>query len=488
MRAFAFRFAGLLLCISLAGWLGCGSDDNPLAFGGEGGAGGSENDGGNIDDPGSGGSGGGFGCTTAADCDDGIPCTIDTCALGSCRHAAGPNDGATACGVGRHCEVGKGCVPGIPCATDAQCEQRFADDGCKANIHCEAASATCQFSILDNDGDGHPPIVCGGGDCNDADPSVFPGQVESCNGKDDNCNGVVDDFATCPGGGVCQAGVCGSCPPQFLCSGVCTDFQNDALNCGGCGVRCGAGESCKLGACAPDTSCKSPALFVMQDISGSMADEGRWDAANQGIRAFVEQPASSGLAVGIGYFPLSAPIPSSCTTNADCGAYGPCFLGLCLNTGGSADSCVVADYAKPAVAIAKLPGNASAIATSLGDRTPVGGSTLSIPLQGALQYARGWAQANPTSKAAVVLVSDNLPNICKPPDGISAATQAAQAGLEATPSVKTFVIKMAGADGTDADWNGLAQAGGTGTAHTVKTAAEMQSALVAIRGLVSGCP
>jgi hypothetical protein len=40
----------------------------------------------------------------------------------------------------------------------------------------------------DLDGDGHPA----GLDCNDADPSVFPGAGEACNDVDDDCDGGVD--------------------------------------------------------------------------------------------------------------------------------------------------------------------------------------------------------------------------------------------------------------------------------------------------------
>lgn len=40
----------------------------------------------------------------------------------------------------------------------------------------------------DGDGDG----VAAGEDCDDADATVFPGAVEVCNGRDDNCDGVVD--------------------------------------------------------------------------------------------------------------------------------------------------------------------------------------------------------------------------------------------------------------------------------------------------------
>jgi hypothetical protein len=39
------------------------------------------------------------------------------------------------------------------------------------------------------------PKVCskGGGDCNDGDKAISPGATESCNTKDDNCNGQVDE-------------------------------------------------------------------------------------------------------------------------------------------------------------------------------------------------------------------------------------------------------------------------------------------------------
>jgi hypothetical protein len=35
-----------------------------------------------------------------------------------------------------------------------------------------------------------------GDDCDDAERTVFPGAAETCNGRDDNCNGVIDDNAT----------------------------------------------------------------------------------------------------------------------------------------------------------------------------------------------------------------------------------------------------------------------------------------------------
>jgi formylglycine-generating enzyme required for sulfatase activity len=56
-----------------------------------------------------------------------------------------------------------------------------------------APAASCQD--LDRDGRG---VSCPAGpDCNDRDPGIHPGQKESCNGRDDDCNGVVDDDPSC---------------------------------------------------------------------------------------------------------------------------------------------------------------------------------------------------------------------------------------------------------------------------------------------------
>lgn len=80
------------------------------------------------------------------------------------------------------------------------------DDDCNG-LTDEPGALGCTTYYLDRDGDGFGVDGSGrclcepegnytatvAGDCNDGDPQVFPGQVERCNGRDDNCDELIDE-------------------------------------------------------------------------------------------------------------------------------------------------------------------------------------------------------------------------------------------------------------------------------------------------------
>ncbi|MBW1808577.1 MAG: hypothetical protein JRJ87_10320 [Deltaproteobacteria bacterium] len=209
--------------------------------------------------------------------------------------------GQIQCNDDRDCPPWEVCLNGIcqpvcDCLTDADCPVGT------LCIDCLCIEDNCP----DADGDGYN--VCRD-DCNDNDPTVFPGAYEACDNIDNDCDGIVDEGCggqpcqssdDCAAGEICWDGICvamctndAECAAGQVCvNGICQvacipeaevcdgrdndcdglvdegfDLQNDPSNCGGCGMVCAAGESCVRGVCSG--GCTSD-----EDCPGGMCDNG----------------------------------------------------------------------------------------------------------------------------------------------------------------------------------------------------------------------
>jgi hypothetical protein len=280
-------------------------------------------------------------------------------------------------------------------------------------------------------------------------------------------------------------------------------------------------------------------MYVMLDVSGSMLapTEGdvavtKWQAVSSALADFVSDDASAGIGMGLQVFPIRHPeAPASCTSNAQCGDFGPCFrkfcedqpgivvceakkdcgllggdcvdfgfcekdetilcwppglscaeddngqpLGSCLQPAtspclGTAD-CRPATYQTPAAAIAQLPDARAALLAAIESAMPdPDGATPTGPaLKGAIDQARAWAAAHADHQVVAVLATDGLPTECTPVE-IGDVAALASAGSLANPSIATFVIGVVGPEDVDApdNLNAIAMAGGTEQALIVDT-------------------
>jgi agmatine/peptidylarginine deiminase len=117
-------------------------------------------------------------------------CGANGCQMGACE----PGFGDCAGGAADGCET--------PLDTTGHCGS--CTTACSAGETCvpEGGNWHCQ-TCVDQDGDGYSSEVCGGDDCNDADPSIHPGAADNCgDGIDRDCDGRAADPDTCfsPGG------------------------------------------------------------------------------------------------------------------------------------------------------------------------------------------------------------------------------------------------------------------------------------------------
>jgi hypothetical protein len=214
----------------------------------------------------------------------------------------------------------------------------------------------------------------------------------------------------------------------------------------------------------------------MLDQSSSMSDSlaggqaTRWTAVGSGIEGFLAQPGSASF--GLQYFGLAQSCPLTCNVDADCGGCGPCQTGFCL---GGGDSCAPADYATPNVEIGPVQSVATNVMASLATHSPDTGSPTSAALQGAVDHAGTYAGAHAEADVVALLITDGDPDECDVNAGD--INTIASTALDGAERIRTAVISL-GASQPFVD--GIAQAGGTGSAAAPTTASAISAAITAV--------
>jgi hypothetical protein len=108
-------------------------------------------------------------------------------------------------GPGDFCEKDKDCRSGLICQ-DNICQEKKDGDchpACQEGQTCFEGKCVTIVDPEDKDGDGSPDTE----DCNDLNPGIHPGAYEYCDGIDNDCDGLIDeDCPPCPESAVQDCG------------------------------------------------------------------------------------------------------------------------------------------------------------------------------------------------------------------------------------------------------------------------------------------
>ncbi|MBT6175671.1 MAG: hypothetical protein HOI23_00390 [Deltaproteobacteria bacterium] len=304
------------------------------------------------------------GCSEDTDCPDGMICSEET---GACidpstspevttEEVSDCVDGQTRpCGI----KIGE-CDYGVETCSDgvwSECVGAIGpiDELCNGlDDNCDGVVETTE---LDLDGDGFRTCE---GDCRDDDDEIYPDAPEGCDGKDNDCDEVVDEAGDsyCDDGLYCNGSescVEGACAPALApdCSGL-----NDQCLVGTCDEEadvCVAQPLPDGGSCDDGDLCSIGSMCVHGECGmGSPVDcSGLTDSCNTGMCNALSglcepQPASDGTVCDDGSFcsVADACVAGVCTAgeDRDCSALNDsCNEGVCLESTQSCESRALAD-------------------------------------------------------------------------------------------------------------------------------------------------
>ncbi len=211
----------------------------------------------------------------AVDCDDGVPCTLDLCdPWFGCLH----EDLDALCDDGDPCTGGDQCIYGTCVGTTDVCE-------CDTDADCAGYTNAC-FSAYTCDADAVPRVCLPAPETEAPCPDVGPCLAGSCNPATEACDPIPKpdgtpcaDAQACVADGECVAGTCVGAPVACEGGGECTvpacvpgEGCVEVPAPGPCddGDPCSVNDWCVDGACAGvETACgaAAPALFRVTKLA-----------------------------------------------------------------------------------------------------------------------------------------------------------------------------------------------------------------------------
>ncbi len=280
--------------------------------------------------------------TAFLNCDDGNPCTVDSCdPVTGCRNVniangSACNDG-DACTTGETCQSGA-CVPqsAVTCDDGNQCTNSTCvpETGC---VHVPRTGACVDSNLCTG------PDTCSGSSCVGG-PQIVCDDNNPC--TRDTCDpavgckfeplsaGSCDDKNLCTGDGTCSNGTCQpgapiSCDDNNPCTAGSCDSTQGCVQIpvsGSCddGDPCTGAGTCQLGSCVPGTA------ITCADSNDCTADFCKAGVGCQFVPR-TDVPCNDGNACTINDTCVSGQCKSGTPLNCDDG--NPCTLDLCTASG-----------------------------------------------------------------------------------------------------------------------------------------------------------
>jgi hypothetical protein len=189
-------------------------------------------------------------------------------------------------------------------------------------------------------------------------------------------------------------------------------------------------------------------------------EEWRIQPVREAMRTFLQDPASAGIGVGLGFF----------------GDHD-------VNEPDDPQVCSLAAHSDSSVDIALLPGNSAALIAQLDAGEPQGGTPTHLAIDGACAYSASWKAGNPTHKVVILLVTDGIPeHSCSA--NINLATASAETCYADGAGFETYVLGVvANNNNSLQQLNSIAEAGGTTQAYLTDSNDIAGSVLAALNSI-----